>query len=483
MTTAIKLRKGLHRKSWEMCNFTPAGATLAGFFCTGDKYRLVPHSSGVMFAINGISAIWAYTMDQDAWQQITNSGIAGTFGAGSCGEFIPLGIPGGASVNTATAGTTNTITTNRTLLLNMPDVKVRVVAGTGMGYEGTIKSNTIGANAIITLNTANGVAFDNTTQFQIFSGSLWFFNAGTPGFSVYDLATNVWTAKSVTGVPAWGTGGMILSTQSLVSGEIETGTSSGTNTSATLNDTSKSWTAGMWVNYQVRIKSGTGAGQVRKISANTTNGATVSAVWTVTPDATSVYSFEGDDDALYLAGNNAVTMYKYSISGNAWSTISPVAARAGAKGAGGMSEWITNIPEWTLHDPANYRQNGRYIYSFRAGGGNILDLYDIAGNTWISGRSYAGQMETFTTGSCCEYYRGNLYINKEATGRIYQFNINGNMLNPYAYNAYVESTVRESDRLMICEYQDGAVKLPYMFHFRNSRDELHRLMMVGEETV
>lgn len=484
MTTAINVRKGLHRKSFEMCNYYRGGATLAGFFCTGDKYRLIPNSWGLMYAINGVSAIWEYIFDQDSWMQLPNSGVAGTFGAGSCGEMIPLGMLGGASVNTATAGTTNSLTTNRTIVRNLKDCKVRVVAGTGVGYEGLVKSNTIGANSIITLATANGVAFDATTQFQIFSGSLWFLNAGTPGFSVYDRATNSWTAKSVTGLPAWGTGGMLLSTQSLVSGVIESGTSSGTNTSTTLNDTAKAWTASMWINSQIRITAGTGKGQVRKVSANTTNGLTVSAAWTVTPDATSVYAIEGDDDALYLAGNNAVTMYKYSISGNTWATLAPGVARAGAKAAGGMSEWVTNVPEWTdysLMATGIYRQNGRYIYSFRAGGGNVLDVYDIAANTWINGMAYGGQMETFTSGSCCEWYRGNLYINKEATGQIFQFNANLNQMIAYAYNAYVESTTRESDRLWICEYQDGSVKLPFIFHFRNNRDELHRLMMVGEQ--
>lgn len=45
-------------------------------------------------------------------------------------------------------------------------------------------------------------------------------------------------------------------------------------------------------------------------------------------------------------------------------------------------------------------QNGRYLYSFRGGASNVLDVYDIAANTWISGIAYGQQMETFTAGSC-----------------------------------------------------------------------------------
>ena len=68
------------------------------------------------------------------------------------------------------------------------------------------------------------------------------------------------------------------------------GTSSGTNTSTTLNDTSKTWVVNAYSSgYFVTVTSGTGAGQQRTISANTTTQVTVSSSWTTTPDATSVY--------------------------------------------------------------------------------------------------------------------------------------------------------------------------------------------------
>lgn len=70
------------------------------------------------------------------------------------------------------------------------------------------------------------------------------------------------------------------------------GTSSGSNTSTTLNDTSKSWTTsggGQWVNYRVEIVSGTGVGQSRTVSSNTATQLTISPAWTTTPGATSKY--------------------------------------------------------------------------------------------------------------------------------------------------------------------------------------------------
>lgn len=69
------------------------------------------------------------------------------------------------------------------------------------------------------------------------------------------------------------------------------GTATGTQTSTTLQDTSKTWTTNFYSNYSVKIVSGTGAGQIRTISSNTANTLTVSSAWTVTPVAgSSVYA-------------------------------------------------------------------------------------------------------------------------------------------------------------------------------------------------
>lgn len=65
-------------------------------------------------------------------------------------------------------------------------------------------------------------------------------------------------------------------------------------TSATtgLTDTSKTgesaWVADEYIGYSVYIYSGTGKGQIREITDNTTNALTV-ATWTTTPDTTSKY--------------------------------------------------------------------------------------------------------------------------------------------------------------------------------------------------
>jgi hypothetical protein len=290
------LRKTVHRKTAEYLAPLPSGNTISGAFLVADKSEIIPGREHVYY-VGGTSAVWRYSSDEDSMILLPPSGIAGIFGAGSCGEFRALSCMAGLQTLTATAGTTSTLTTNQTLARNLKGCKIRAVAGAGAGYDGTIDFNTLGANSVITVTPASTVAFGATTQFQVYGGSLWFMNAGTTavGFAVYDVATNAWNQKSVVGLPtAWSIEGQLIGTEG-ISSNAGLGFSNGTATSAAataLTDTTKNWPVNGWTNDQVRIKTGTGAGQVRTIASNTANSITVSAAWTINPDATSTYVIE-----------------------------------------------------------------------------------------------------------------------------------------------------------------------------------------------
>ena len=487
MATTVNLRKLLHRKAWETITPMPS-STNAGSFVAAYKNSLGTNGNDFVYYVNGVSGIYNYNSDNDGWMQVPNSGIAGSYTSGACGESVPMGMLGGAATNTATAGTTTTITTNRTIVKNISGVAIRVVAGTGIGYSGTVSAVVLGANSVLTVTPANGVAFDATTQFQVFSGSLWFFNSGTSavGFSVYDRATNAWTAKSVTNLPtSFGTDGQLVSTPSdeaFLSGTATAGAASTltSNLDLILNG---------WSNYQIRITGGTGIGQIRTIASNTAGPNsvfTVSAAWTVVPDATSTYAVEGNDDFLYLLGNNAVALYKYVISTNTWSTLSPTAARSGSSGAGGTCDWINSVPTWTNtttktfhYTTLLYKQNGRYLYAFRGAAVSTLDAYDIAANTWISGIAYGNQMETFTTGSCSVDMNGKIYIQKDATGRIFRFDIDKNKIDPWGTNVQPQSTTVTGDKMFFQTYQDGATKINFLYTTCHSRGDAFRIMEIG----
>jgi hypothetical protein len=67
------------------------------------------------------------------------------------------------------------------------------------------------------------------------------------------------------------------------------GTSTGGDTSNTLNDTHQSWTKNQFVGDTVAITGGTGNGEIRTISGNSATQLTVSASWTTVPNETSTY--------------------------------------------------------------------------------------------------------------------------------------------------------------------------------------------------
>lgn len=491
MTLTVNLRKMVHRKSAEYLTPLAAGNTATGGYLTYDKSDAMP-THDTLYYVGGTSVIWNYNADQDGWVQIPNSGIAGTFGAGACGEFRSLWAPAGAQTVTATAGSTTTLTTALTLVRSLASCEVRVVAGTGIGYTGTVSKNTLGTNCVITVTPTSGTAFDATTQFQVFSGSVWFLDAGAGaiGFSVYDRATNAWTARSVTNLPTtWATDGQLVSTLSRVSNRNQgfvTGTSTGTNSTTTLNDTGKTWPTNGFTNYQVRITAGTGIGQIRTISSNTGTALTVSVAWTVIPDATSVYRVEGNDDYMYLIGNNAVTLYRYVISTNTWSTLTPTAARSAAPGPGNTMHWVDAVQDstWsdgtysTFNSAGTIRQNGRYLYSFRANGTGSLDIYDIALNTWYSSTAYGNIQETFTTGSCGADMDGYIYLQKDATSRIYRFDVANNVLEPFAFNFVPQSSQITGQKMALTLFKEGASRLTYLYTLPHSRADFTRWLVV-----
>jgi hypothetical protein len=466
MTISIQLRKLLHQKTQIGCSANPIAPTVAGGFTVYDKYDYSPTKDNFYY-IGGASAIYKYDAEQDAWLTLPNSGIAGTFAAGACGVFHQhTAIAGVTAIVASATGTTTSFTINASAVKNMAGIKVRCISGTGVGYEGTITwSGTGGTSCGINVTPASSVAFDTTSTFRIYGGSIWFFNAGTSavGFSVYDVMTNAWTSRSVTNLPtAWATDGCLVATPSVGNQTLpyETNTANSFS-STTIGTTTKAWNTNQWANYQVRISSGTGKGQTRTVASNTATVLTVSSAWTTTPDATSVYVLEGNDDYMYLLGNAAVTMYRYSISANTWTALAPTAARGAAPGAGMTASWIdvvTNNSKWTdgsygVGYAGLYNQEGRYIYSFRGGASALCDVYDIAANTWVA-ITYGGQAETFTTGSSHADIDGYIYIQKEATGRIFQFDVSNNVLRPWEVNLVPQNTTVMGNKMFTCSYVD-----------------------------
>lgn len=458
----------IHKKEPQFMTPAPTNTATGSFVITDIK-----ESGNLCLFVVSSTVHYLYYNDEDGWVQIPSGSLGGTFGAGSCGHKTRW-----SNILTSNGGTTTQANTATGINGLAKGGTIRFLTGSNAGLERTIN------NILITPGGTNSLYFDalpnvvaNNDTFVVSTGRFFIWNAGTmstTSFKSYDPLTGVWTALSVTGGPtSWGTDGKMIITPSY---DIF---ASGTTSSATVNtlsNSSKSWTTNQWSNYQVRIIEGTGIGQVRTISSNTGTQLTVSQNWTVTPDITSKYVIEGNDDFIYLLGNNAVTMYRYSISGNTWTTISPTSARSSAPGTGMSGNWISSVDSFGWDDENNIR-NGRYIYSFRGGGTGTLHRYDIALNAWTE-ITYVGLAETFTTGSSYSKLDRYIYIRKESTGRMFKYSISGNYLEPITTTLYPESTAVIGDKMWGVKYvENGEMKLKWLYWLGNSNNILHRMLI------
>ena len=168
---------------------------------------------------------------------------------------------------------------------------------------------------------------DRTSKVIIFSGGVWAFGTQTAAprfnFQMYDVATDIWYSKTANDAIIT-TGGAVSTDGSIErTGEIGGKFVSGAVTSATnrvVTDTSKNLTRDRYRNFQLRIVSGTGAGQRRRIVANGTNYFEVNSKFDITPDATSQYEVYGDTNSIWFAGNGASAILKYHVEADLWTS-------------------------------------------------------------------------------------------------------------------------------------------------------------------
>lgn len=475
MATTNGNRPILDLKKWEMCAPAPNGTQPGAFVVSSRHFR-----QQQMFVRSSTDATM-YNPSEDGWVTLPSPALAGTFGAGASGTAgaWSTGSTVGVASLTATAGTTSTIATNQTLARDLRGYKVLIMAGPNNGAVLDIVSNTIGANAVITVAT-QASAFSASTVYRLLTPRFYVVGAGTlaaGSFRVYDFATNTWTTLSQTGLPASiATDGKLVATPSMVDGafkQFATGTATSA-TGTTLTQTGKTWTASQWINYQVRITGGTGAGQIRSITANTADTLTVAA-WTTNPDATSTFAIEGNDNFLYYLGNSAVTMYRYDIAANTWSTLSPGVARGGAPSVGMSAHWVHSAPETDWNNESAIL-NGRFLYSFR-GNGALLDRYDIAANSW-SAVSYSPAVETFINGTKYALHGGRLYIQKDTTGRWFAYDFARSEMFPWSTALYPQGSPAIGDTAFDVVYKDGATEIYYVYFLLNTSQVLLRQMVI-----
>lgn len=480
MATTNGNRKILDLKRWEFCTPAPT-ATVAGSFIASSR-----HYRQQQLFVASATVHYLYNPQEDAWVQIPSGGLAGTFGVGACGTATSVGPSG-----TATAGTTSTITTNLTLARDLRGYSIHITGGPNAGATLAISSNTVGTNSVITV-PAQASAFTASTTFRLLTPRWYVLNAITAAgtttaavFRFYDFALNTWTSAEtgatdgIAPAAVIGTDSKLIATPSWMNegyAAFATGTATAGGAS-TLTNSAKTWTTNQWTNYQVRIVSGTGAGQIRTIASNTGTVLTTSAAWTTNPDATSTYSIEGNDDFIYYMGSNAVTLFRYSISAGTWTTLTPTVARAAAPGVGMSGHWVWEATDaaWTSESAV---QNGRYIYSFRGTAGAVLDRYDIALNTWTSALTYAPATEVFGAGSKYVYRNNDIYVQKDATGRWFRHNVVTSEQDGWSTMTYTQGAAIAGDTSFDVHYVDGPTEIDYVYMVLNTSTVMLRAMVI-----
>jgi hypothetical protein len=488
VTQTVAPEKILTLKTWERCTQVPYATNavvVVGASKGPDQWS---------YSVSGTTAAWLYDPSEDSWAQLASPAL-GSFGAGAASCWHPGGPSG-----TALAGTSTTITTSTTVNSDLEaasglNYRIRITGGTGAGQERLIDGALYGANSVVTVTVPWDINPDATSTYQLMTGRLYVFGGATlaaGSFKYFDYCTLEWSGNlSITGLPAtFGTDARLTGTPHL-RGMLDSSTKAFVTSTATaggastLTDASQTWTTNQWTNFQVRLTAGTGAGQVRAISSNTTNVLTVSSPWTVQPDATTTYKLGGNDDHLYLMGGGAVTLYRYSITGNTWTALTPTVARAGAPTAGSGLVWAHGVT-----NTAWSGKSGTRLYSFRVG--NTLDYYDLAANAWTSGiPTYIAQETIIGIGSSSVYDGGNYVYTSGGVAttsiqRFFKLDLGHGTIEPWATNQDVVTgnTLAVGTRLWITQCDGGGNRPIYHLYAptpglnTNATPSLYRMQII-----
>lgn len=492
MPTTSKIRPILHLPSWELVGtntFTPTAPSTAdplfGFDSPYFDKDLFFHWPD--FRSN---TLHRFSAKQNAWDNNLAStvGLSGIGSPGTGTMVLEYAAPAGTILLSATAGTTNSITTSLQIKENIVGRTVRIIEGPNAGQDFIIKHYTTGTNSVLTFTTA-GTAFNATTKFHLLTGSIWYCHGGS-GVGVMDIATRNHVARSSTNV---GTSPSTGSTSALIplhraddnyfSGNVVVSTA----TSATLPSGVANYN---FTNYEIFIVSGTGAGQIRKISAHAANTITISPAWTVNPDTTSVFKIRGDSDAILFFTTNTTNSYKFSISANTWTSFVPTPARGLTYSNPAHGDWSLIREGWTVPDVGANKmggQNGRFIFSVRPSGSSRttgttvggIDVFDICTNGWTNHNDvyYGGQ----PTANSCFYNDGRYVYHMEAlTGRYWRFDPTtglNKLLTTCPYPHGTGTTVYGT-RMWIVKYNDGGDTFTYLYtRLFGGKNEYLRLLI------
>lgn len=469
MATTVNLKNLLDLQRWTL--LTPAPTS----FISGGNFIPSKDINNFELQATGVTSFWLYSAAKETGLPLPNPSTSfPSFSSGTCAAAINVGPTGTVPFN----GTTTSFQLNELIRADLTGYQVLITAGPGAGDIRTICGNTIGANGTIYVDTPFSATITTSSSYRLLTPR-WYVHANsssTGAFQMFDYVTQTWLARTIAPMGP-STEGQLTTTDCFFKNEfisMATGIATAGGAS-TLTNSVKSWATNQFANAQVRIVSGTGAGQIRTIASNTATELTVSSSWTIQPDSTSVYSIEGNQDFIYLGTSGSTVFYRYSITSNTWTTL---ASRATVPGTACKNCWIYRNPaaHWNIE---NSLLNGRYLYCLR--NATTHDVYDIATNTWSANASLNTNLTLSSLGMDTD--GSDVYVLQyvsSSVARVYK-------LNPAAgFYFDPQSTLTISSghstgsghRVRLHTYKDGNTRINYMYYNLSSVDTQYRSLLI-----
>ena len=253
----------------------------------------------------------------------------------------------------------------------------------------------------LTVDTAWDVTPDGSSIYQIMTGGLWIlsstsFSSPYATWQYYDILLDSWFSKSPMG-PAHvfssiGTDFAIDRTGE-AGGVFVTGVTASSASAKSLVDSGQTFEYDRYANHQIRIVSGKGIGQRRRITAHTADTFFIDHKWDITPDSTSGYQIYGDTDKLWMGGNGSSALFQYSVERDLWASAPIV--------DGGIARQISATPAAGVTASYGHPHEGYGVTSITYSASGVLTVAVNAGGT----NYVVGDLVTLsTTGSGAQAY-------------------------------------------------------------------------------
>jgi hypothetical protein len=277
----------------------------------------------------------------------------------------------------------------------------------------------------------------STNQFQnqtvyMYTGAVTASNGSVTGQS-FRIASNTATTLTLAATATAPTNGVSrysISTSTAI-GAADFGVATGTQSTTTLQDTTKTWAVNIWAGKRLRILTTTGFSSEVNITSNTVNTLTFP---TITAPTTLVTGYVILEQA---QKNNGVSMN--------W--------------AFGTSDVATK---------------GRYLFSNRGGGAIGFDRYDLVTDR-VNQMFTSPVTETLSTGTMTAYDgEDRIYFHKDATQRVMSLNVVTANIDGGSMFPYVAPTAVVGNRMEVFTTKDG---LKYLWLNRASFAECFRCLL------